>query len=106
METGAIGTASPARHSVGLGKQETKWQKGLPMAGFCNLPCGLQAPNFAKCEANSRKVSGPNPEYYRFRETPDGDSVRCHCRPRGEWRSVSCTGKLSNATTFGRRQGR
>jgi hypothetical protein len=39
------------------------------MAGFCNAMPGLWAPKFAKCEANSPKVSGHYREYFRFPET-------------------------------------
>src|SRR5436305_13250065 len=44
-------------------------RNGPPMAGLCNSASGLWAPKFAKCEANSPKVSRHYHEYSRFPET-------------------------------------
>jgi hypothetical protein len=46
------------------------------LAGFCDLVNCLQAPKFAKSEANMPKVSGCQREYSRFAETVGRDRVR------------------------------
>jgi hypothetical protein len=58
-------------------------QKGPPTAGFRELASGLQLPNWASRPVKSSKVSTRCREYSHFRETVDGDLVRCRLPPEG-----------------------
>src|SRR5216683_667797 len=76
VETGAIGTASPANQSGAWKFYTQKSQKCPPMAGFCELAVGLRAPKLAAVGAKSPKVSGGYLKYSCFRETATGDRFR------------------------------
>jgi hypothetical protein len=86
LETGAISTASPARQSGIPRFCPQQCQKWPPMAGFCKLARGLQAPDLATCRAKSPIVSGGYLKYSRFSETATGDRVRSGTA----WCSLQC----------------
>jgi hypothetical protein len=55
-------------------------EKGPPLAGFCDLGAGLQAPDSAVSGTKTPKVSGGLLNYSRFWETATGDRVRSALR--------------------------
>ena len=77
---GGSNPPAPASQSGAQRFYPHKSEKCPPMAGFCELASGLQAPYLTTFTAKTPKVSGYLPRYSRFRETTTGDRFRSTLR--------------------------
>jgi hypothetical protein len=80
METGAISTASPARHWINLRLSMLKSEKSPPNGAFCRFAFRLYIQHFYNLSEKTSIVSGQGLKYSRFWEMRAGDLVRSTLR--------------------------